>query len=333
MIYFNMHMMKTTKPIHNLRENQQPETFNPQQKDNELKSMNRMTEQELPETLTDQNPTEQDQSQPGEESQMQSKPKIIRDSYKGVAKLEGKVALITGGDSGIGRAVAVHYAREGADVAIVYLTEDEDAQETRQMVEREQRTCFIIPGDITSRTFCESCIEQVVDKFGTLNILVNNAAEQHVRDGIEEVDLEATERTFQTNVISMFYLTKKAAGYLSEGDAIINTTSVVAYQGRKYLIDYGATKAAIVGFTRSLSEDLAPKGIRVNAVAPGPIWTPLIPATFDAEHVANFGKSTPMGRPGQPCEVAPAYVFLASEDASYISGQVIHVNGGEAVSS
>jgi NAD(P)-dependent dehydrogenase (short-subunit alcohol dehydrogenase family) len=276
---------------------------------------------------------EQDQSQPGVESRMKPEPIIIREDYEGSHKLDGKIALITGGDSGIGRAVAVHFAREGARVAIIYLEESEDALDTKEMIEAEGAECLILRGDIGEREFCEQCIRKVVDEFGGLNILVNNAGEQHVREGIKELDLAKTEQTFQTNVVSMFYLTHLAAKHLKEGDSIINTTSVVAYQGRKYLIDYGATKGAIVGFTRSLNDDLAPKGIRVNSVAPGPIWTPLIPATFDEDHVAEFGKSTNMGRPGQPSEVAPAYVFLASKDASYISGQVIHVNGGEAVSS
>lgn len=275
----------------------------------------------------------QDQQLPGEESKMDPEPEIIRDDYKGSDKLKGKIALITGGDSGIGRSVAVHFAREGARVAIVYLEESEDAQKTKEMVEAEGTECLVLKGDIRDRDFCEQCIHKVIDEFGGLNILVNNAGEQHVREGISELDLDMAERTFQTNVVSMFYLTKLAVENFKEGDSIINTTSVVAYQGRQYLIDYGATKGAIVGFTRSLNEDLAPKGIRVNAVAPGPIWTPLIPASFDEEHVANFGKSTNIGRPGQPSEVAPAYVFLASKDASYISGQVIHVNGGEPVSS
>lgn len=283
-----------------------------------------LKEEELP---------KQDQSLPGEESKMKPEPEIIRDDYEGSHKLEGKIALITGGDSGIGRSVAVHFAREGAKVAIVYYEESEDAQTTKEMVEAEDSECLIIRGDIKDRSFCEQCIKKVIDEFGGLNILVNNAAVQHVRQGIDEMELDKTEETFQTNVLSMFYLTKLAVEHFKEGDSIINTTSVVAYQGRKYLIDYGATKGAIVGFTRSLNDDLAPKGIRVNAVAPGPIWTPLIPATFDEEHVADFGKSTNIGRPGQPSEVAPAYVFLASKDASYIAGQVIHVNGGEAVSS
>lgn len=276
---------------------------------------------------------EQDQPLPGEESKMDPQPEIIRDDYEGSHKLEGKIALITGGDSGIGRSVAVHFAREGANVAIVYYEESEDARKTKEMVEAEDSACLIIRGDIKDKSFCEQCINKVIDEFGDLNILVNNAGVQHVRQGIDEVELDKTEETFQTNVLSMIYLTKLAAEHLKEGDSIINTTSVVAYQGRKYLIDYGATKGAIVGFTRSLNEDLAPQGIRVNAVAPGPIWTPLIPATFDEEHVKDFGKSTNLGRPGQPSEVAPSYVFLASKDASYISGQVMHVNGGEAVSS
>ena len=190
-----------------------------------------------------------------------------------------------------------------------------------------------IKGDIGDRAFCQSCVERVIETFGDLNILVNNAGEQHTTKGFEELDLDVTERTFQTNILSMFYLTKAALPHLKEGDAIINTSSVVAYQGREYLIDYGATKGAIVGFTRSLNVDLAGNGIRVNSVAPGPIWTPLIPASFPEEHVAEFGKSTNMGRPGQPSEVGPAYMFLASKDASYISGQVIHVNGGEPVAS
>lgn len=273
----------------------------------------------------------QQQNLPGDESEMIPEPEIIRDDYKGSEKLKGKTALITGGDSGIGRAVAVHYAREGANIAIIYIEEDEDALKTKEMVEDEGSECLILKGDIKQKEFCFDAVENVIDIFGSMNILVNNAGEQHVRQGIEELDLDLTEQTFQTNIISMFYITKAAAKHLKKGDSIINTTSVVAYQGREYLIDYGATKGAILSFTRSLNDDLAPKGIRVNAVAPGPIWTPLIPASFDAEHVKNFGKSTHLGRPGQPSEVAPAYVFLASKDASYISGQTIHVNGGEPV--
>ena len=201
------------------------------------------------------------------------------------------------------------------------------------MVEKEGRKCLIIKGDIRDRDFSRSCVEKTISTFGGLNILVNNAGEQHVREGIDDIDLDTMNKTFQTNVMAMFTITQAALAHLVEGDCVINTTSVVAYQGRKQLIDYAATKGAVASFTRALSNDLTARGIRVNAVAPGPIWTPLIPATFDPEHVAKFGKSTPMGRPGQPSEVAPAYVFLASRDASYISGQAIHVNGGLPVSS
>lgn len=275
----------------------------------------------------------QKQSLPGEESKMEPEPKIIRETYRGSGKLKGKTALITGGDSGIGRAIAVYYAREEASVAIVYLEEDEDAEKTREMVRKEGAKCLILKGDIRDKNFCRKCVEDTVQEFGSLNILINNAGEQHLHDGFKDMDLDVMEKTFRTNIISMFYITHAAVQHMEPGDCIINTTSVVAYQGRKYLIDYGSTKGAIVGFTRSLNSDLGTKGIRVNAVAPGPIWTPLIPASFDEEHVENFGKSTTMGRPGQPSEVGPAYVFLASEDASYISGQVVHVNGGDPVAS
>lgn len=275
----------------------------------------------------------QSQSLPGKESEMDPKPEIIRDSYKGSEKLKNKVALITGGDSGIGRAIAVLFAREGADVAIIYLEEDDDAQKTKDLVEKEGQKCIILKGDIREKEFCDKSLKEVLNSYGKLNILINNAAEQHVRQGIKEMKMEDVERTFQTNIISMIYITQKAVEHLTKGDSIINTTSVVAYQGREYLIDYGATKGAVLGFTRSLNAELGPQEIRVNAVAPGPIWTPLIPATFDPEHVEDFGRSTTMGRPGQPSEVAPAYLFLASNDASYISGQVIHVNGGETVGS
>ncbi len=292
-----------------------------------------MEKEQLKEELKDEELPEQEQSLPGEESEMVPEPEIIREGYESSNKLKGKIALITGGDSGIGRSVAVHFAKEGAKVAIIYLEEDEDAEETKEMVEKTGSECLVIRGDIRNRDFAQQSVDKIVDHYGDLNILVNNAAEQHVREGLQDVDLDVVERTFQTNIISMFYITKKALEYLKKDDCIINTTSVVAYQGREYLIDYGATKGAIVSFTRSLNEDLAPKGIRVNAVAPGPIWTPLIPASFPEEHVSSFGKSTNIGRPGQPSEVAPAYVFLASKDSSYISGQVIHVNGGEPVSS
>lgn len=271
----------------------------------------------------------QSQSPPGYESEMIPEPEVIRPNYKGSEKLLGKTALITGGDSGIGRAVAVHYAREGADVAISYLEEHEDAELTRHMVEAEGRKCLLFPGDIRDRAFCKEMVDRTVREFGALNILVNNAAEQHPIDDVQELDLNIMESTFQTNIFAMFYLTKAAMEYMKEGDCIINTTSVTNYRGSDSLLDYSSSKGAITSFTRTLGKMLAPKGIRVNAVAPGPIWTPLIPSTFD--DVEEFGKNTPLGRAGQPSEVAPCYVFLASEDASYMTSQVMHPNGGEVV--
>ncbi|MCF0055433.1 SDR family oxidoreductase [Dyadobacter sp. CY356] len=270
-------------------------------------------------------------NQPGIQKDMNPEPVVIRENYKGSGKLEGKVALITGGDSGIGRSVAVHFAREGADVAIVYLAENQDAEDTKKMVENEGRQCLTIQGDIRQQSTCEDAVGNVIRQFGKLNILVNNAAEQHPQEHIEGISSAQLTNTFSTNIFSFFYFTQAALTHLNEGDSIINTTSVTAYHGSPGLLDYSATKGAIVAFTRSLSENLAERGIRVNAVAPGPIWTPLIPSTFDAEHVAEFGKDTPFKRPGQPCEVAPCYVFLASEDASYIGGQVLHPNGGQII--
>lgn len=269
--------------------------------------------------------------QPGIEHEMDPKPVIIRDGYRGSGKLEGKVALITGGDSGIGRSVAVHFAREGADVAIVYLSEGTDAQATKKMVEAEGKCCLLISGDLRDEKFCKDVVGQTIRKFGKLNIVINNAAEQHPKDDISEISSAQLTETFATNIFSFFYITQAALPHLENGDTIINTTSVTAYHGSPALLDYSSTKGAIIAFTRSLSMNLADKGIRVNAVAPGPIWTPLIPSTFDEEHVANFGKDTPLKRPGQPCEVAPCYVFLASEDSSYMSGQVLHPNGGQVV--
>ena len=271
----------------------------------------------------------QRQEYPGYESEMDPEPLVIRDSYKGSGKLEGKVAVITGGDSGIGRSVAVHYAREGCDVAIVYRSESSDAQKTRTMVEEEGRKCMLFEGDLGNRDFCFKVVEETVKDFGKLNILVNNAAEHHMSEGLHDMDLDVMERTFRSNIFSMFYITKYALEHMKEGDCIINTTSVTSYRGSGHLIDYSATKGAITSFTRSLGSNLADKKIRVNGVAPGPIWTPLIPATRDDSE--EFGKKEPLGRPGQPAEVAPAYVFLASEDASYMTSQVIHINGGEVV--
>ncbi|MEA5566879.1 SDR family oxidoreductase [Anabaena sp. UHCC 0399] len=273
----------------------------------------------------------QQQEPPGVESKMQPKPKAEDPQYEGSGKLKDKVALITGGDSGIGRAVSIAFAKEGADVAFVYLKEHGDAEETKNLVEEQGRAVLSIAGDITDEAFCQRVVQQTVDEFGKLDIIINNAAEQHPQERIEDISQEQLERTFRTNVFSMFYITKAAIKYLKEGSCIINTTSVTAYKGNQQLLDYSSTKGAIVAFTRSLSQNLVSKGIRVNAVAPGPIWTPLIPSTFPPDKVANFGKQVPMGRPGQPEEVAPSYVFLASDDSSYISGQVLHPNGGEIV--
>lgn len=262
---------------------------------------------------------------------MNPEPEIIRKGYKGSDKLKGKAALITGGDSGIGRAVAVHFAREGADVAIVYLNENEDAKKTKKLVEEEGRKCLLLPGNVQDVKFCKQAVEKTKKEFGRLDILVNNAAEQHVKDELTEISPEQLEETFRTNIFAQFYLAQEAVKYLPKGGTIINTASITAYRGSEYLLDYSATKGAIVSFTRSLSINLAPKGIRVNAVAPGPIWTPLIPATFDEKKVQTFGQNTALKRAGQPSEVAPAYVYLASEDSSFVVGEIIHINGGDFV--
>lgn len=273
----------------------------------------------------------QEQSTPGSEAQMNPQPEVIRDNYRGSNKLEGHVALITGGDSGIGRSAAVHFAREGADVAIVYLSEDQDAEETKRMVEQEGQQCLLLKGDLRERAFGEACVEKTYSQFGRLDILVNNAAEQHPAEEMEEIDFELMENTFKTNIFAMFYITQPALAKMDKNACIINTNSVVAYRGRASLLDYSSSKGAITSFTRALSQSVADRGIRVNAVAPGPIWTPFIPSTFPPDKVETFGQHTPLGRPGQPSEVGPAYVFLASQDASYITGQTIHVNGGELV--
>lgn len=283
--------------------------------------------------MADENQTlpPQEQPEPGKEDLMNPRPEFRGEDYKAAGKLQGKVAIITGGDSGIGRSVAVLYAREGADVAILYLDQHEDAQETRRVVESHGRQCLTFAGDVADRDVCRKVIDETLAAFGKLDILVNNAAEQHPQKGLEDISEEQWEKTFRTNIFGMFQMTKAALPHLKEGAAIINTTSVTAYKGNPMLIDYSSTKGAIVGFTRALSMNLAERGIRVNGVAPGPIWTPLIPSTFDADKVAEFGANVPFKRPGQPDEVAPAYVYLASSDSSYVSGQVIHVNGGTVV--
>ena len=273
-------------------------------------------------------PPQHQPQQPGHERDMQPRPIFIRDDYRGSGKLTNKVALITGGDSGIGRSVAVHYAREGAHVAIVYLNEHDDAQETKRLVENEQRGCLLIPGDVGDEAFCYEAVNRVVQEFGGLDILVNNAAEQHPKQNLEEIDAEQLVQTFRTNIFAYFYMAKAALKHLKEDGVILNTTSVTAYRGSAHLLDYSSTKGAIVAFTRSLALSLAKRGIRVNGVAPGPIWTPLIPATFTEEKVESFGSDVPMGRAGQPAEVGPCFVFLASADASYLTGQTLHPNGG-----
>lgn len=282
-------------------------------------------------TQEKQRPAQHQNQQPGRESEMTPRPKARASEYKGSGKLENKVALITGGDSGIGRSVAILFAREGADVAISYLNEHEDAKKTQEMVEAEGRRCLPIAGDIGEKSFCEQVVKQTVDAFGHLDILINNAAEQHHQENIEDITQEQLEKTFRTNIFSMFYLTQAAMPHLQEGSAIVNTTSVTAYKGNESLLDYSSTKGAIVAFTRALSQKVVSKGIRVNGVAPGPIWTPLIPATFPPEKVESFGQQVPMKRVGEPEEVAPSYVFLASDDSSYMTGQILHPNGGTLV--
>lgn len=276
-------------------------------------------------------PPQHQNRQPGLESEMSPKPQSIDRKYKGSGKLQGKVAIVTGGDSGIGKAAAVCYAIEGADVVIVYLNEHKDAEETKALIEKEGRRCLLMAGDIGEEAFCQEVVRKSVEAFGKLDILVNNAAEQHPQESIEYITQEQLEKTFRTNIFSYFYFTKAALPHLKSGAAIINTASITAYKGNPQLIDYSSTKGAIVAFTRSLSMSLADKGIRVNGVAPGPIWTPLIPSTFDAQKVSEFGGDTPMKRPGQPEELGPSYVFLASDDSSYMSGQFLHVNGGDII--
>jgi NAD(P)-dependent dehydrogenase (short-subunit alcohol dehydrogenase family) len=276
-------------------------------------------------------PPQHQEKQPGEESQMTPKPDSESKQYKGSGKLENKVALITGGDSGIGKATAILFAREGADISIVYYDENEDAEKTKKLVEEEGGKCLLIRGDIKDEEFCNKAVEDTVSEFGKLNILVNNAAVQYPVEKFEEISVDQLDKTFRTNIYSYFYFTRSALRHLKKGDKIINTTSVTAYRGSPHLIDYASTKGAIVAFTRSLAGNLVKRGILVNAVAPGPIWTPLIPSSFDKEKVDKFGEDSPIGRPGQPEEIAPCYVFLASDDCSYMTGQVLHPNGGEII--
>lgn len=271
----------------------------------------------------------QEQEMPGIEQEMKPKPVVER--QKAAQKLRGKVALVTGGDSGIGAATAILFAQEGADVAIVYLNEDPDAENVKKTVEKYGQKCVLLRGDIKDESFCTQAVENTVKQLGNLDILVNNAATQTEQQSIEDISTEQLRETFETNIFPMFWFTKAALKHLKKGAAIINTTSVTAYRGSESLVDYSSTKGAIATFTRSLSAQLVKKGIRVNAVAPGPIWTPLIVGSFDAEKVKTFGSDVPMGRAGEPAEVAPCYLFLASEDASYMTGQVLHPNGGEIV--
>ncbi len=273
-------------------------------------------------------PGQTQEQQPGHQSAMQPQPLSIRENYRGSGRLAGKAALISGGDSGIGRSVAVHFAREGADVAIVHLQEDEDAAETRRLIEAEGRKALIIRTDLREPAHAEDAVRQTVEAFGRLDVLVNNVAEQHEVDAPEDIDPERLQRTFQTNVFSYIYLSEAALAHLPEGGAIINTGSVNGIKGNDTLIGYASTKGAIQALTFSLASRLVERGIRVNAVAPGPVWTPLIPASLPQEKVEGFGRNNPMKRPAQPSEIGPAYVFLACEDASYITGQIVHVNGG-----
>ena len=278
-----------------------------------------------------QQPPQQQDRRPGLESEMTPPPKSEDRKHHGAGKLSGKAALITGGDSGIGRAVAIAFAREGAAVTIVYLDEHKDAEETKRLVEKEGGRCLTIVGDVGTVDCCRDSVDRTLREFGRLDILVNNAAEQHPQDGIQRITPEQLERTFRTNIFSYFYMTQAALPHLRDRASIINTTSVTAYKGSAHLLDYTSTKGAIVSFTRSLSQALAEKHIRVNAVAPGPIWTPLIPSTFPSDKVETFGSDVPLKRAGQPEEVAPSYVFLASDDASYMTGQVLHPNGGTII--
>lgn len=274
----------------------------------------------------------QKQKEPGKETKMKPRPLVKKSDYRGSGKLADKIAIITGADSGIGRSVAVHFAQEGADVVVVYLKAHGDAKETKRMVEETGKTCLLIAGDVSDERFCKTVVNQTIKAFGKLDILVNNAAEQHPQKSIEDITKKQLLETFSTNIFSYFFMTKAAVKHLIKSKGvIINTTSVTAYRGSKELLDYSSTKGAIVAFTRSMSLNLVEKGVRVNGVAPGPIWTPLIPSTFPRKKVETFGSDVPMKRAGEPAEVAPCYVFLASNDSSYMTGQVLHPNGGEII--
>jgi NAD(P)-dependent dehydrogenase (short-subunit alcohol dehydrogenase family) len=275
-------------------------------------------------------PAQEQARQPGRESQMHPQPEFLP-KFPGSGRLRDKVAIISGGDSGIGRAVSVLFAREGARVAIVYLEEDNDAEDTADLVEAEGSEAILLRGDIGDKGFCEAAVKETIARFGRLDIVVNNAAEQHEQKDLTGISEDQLERTFRTNVFGYFFLTQAALPHLKEGATIVNTTSVTAYRGSPDLIDYSSTRGAIVSFTRALADSLKDRKIRVNAVAPGPIWTPLIPASFDAEKVEQHGQKAPLGRVGQPNEVAPCHLFLACDDSSYMSGQVLHPNGGEVV--
>jgi len=276
-------------------------------------------------------PPQHQEHQPGSEAAMTPKPEAEGRNYKGSGKLKGKVAIVTGGDSGIGRATSIAFAKEGANLVIAYLDEHRDAQETQRLVEAEGRECVLLAGDVGDAGFCGKIVDTAISSFGRLDVLVNNAGQQYPQQSIEDISEQQLLQTFRTNLFSMFHMVKAALPHLKSGARIVNTASVTAYRGSAHLLDYSSSKGAIVAFTRSLSQQLAKRGILVNAVAPGPIWTPLIPATFSEEGVAAFGEKVPLGRPGQPDEIAPSYVFLASGDSSYMSGQVLHPNGGEVL--
>ena len=280
---------------------------------------------------TAQRPPQHQSRQPGVESEMRPRPQSEGADYCPASKLDDLVAVITGGDSGIGRAVAIAFAKEGADVAIVYLNEHDDARATKERIEALGRRCITLAGDVGDPNFCNDAISLAIEEFGKLDILVNNAAEQHPQKSLLDITPEQLERTFRTNIFAYFFMAREALKHLGPGGVIINTSSVTAYRGSSHLVDYAATKAAIVGFTRSLAMALASKDIRVNGVAPGPVWTPLIPSTFEAAEVATFGTDVPMQRAGEPEEIAPSYVFLASSDSKYMTGQILHPNGGEVV--